>query len=284
MLLDAAVLFLFNLLDFEDPVLNRLTIDERLLETLTTACNTRMSLEKSSKTANNYQFNSITTTNRLQLNSNNQSDQTPQVTSEQLMQQTSQDDIYQVDHLMNKYFMCLQTISTNEEGIVAFYARFDLVLNLFDEYLTKCLITLNDWEIRSSDSLKSSVDEESLQNLSCVLSVLNCVFSNYTDFTSIEHLFKDFFLRLFTFSQSYLKLFNELQRTEKRSQACTIERMDENFSSLSTAIKNSLELAKCNLKELISNIQIFINNNKDNNNNNQLKNLINNCILLLEND
>ncbi len=282
-MLDSAVLFVLNLLDFEDPVLNRLTIDERLLETLTTACNTRMSLEKSSKTAHNYQFNSITTTNRVQLNSNNPCDQTPQVNSEQshqLNQQTSQEDIYQIDHLMNKYFMCLQTISTNEQGVIAFYDRFDLVLNLFDEYLNKCLITLNDWEIRSSNSLKSSVDEESLQNFSCVLSVLNCVFSNYADFTSVDYLFKDFFFRLFTFSQSYLKLFNELQKSEKKSQASTIERLDENFSSLSTSIKNSLELAKFNLKELISNIQIFI-NNRDNI---ELNDLINNCILLLNNE
>ena len=245
-LLDSAVLFLFNLLDFDDETLNYFTINDRFLETLCTASNTRMNLENK-KT--NTQFTSVTSTDQKR------NDQTPL-----LLHQTSQDDICHTDELLNKYFMCLHAITTNEQGVLAFYSKFDAVLNFFNEYLNKCLTTLNEWEIRSAGSLKTSVSEESVQNFSCLLSVLNCIFSNHSNFSHLEHLFVDFFIRLFTFCQSYLKLFNELKKIDE--------------TSLTIA---NLELAKTNLKHLITNIQSFILKQD----NNHLNKLINNCSLLL---
>lgn len=263
-LLDSAILFLLSLLDYDDDTLNYLTINERLLESICTACKTRLSLATNNTTC--YQFTSITASRSSNANLSGQTPSVAKNDQTQLMQQTSQDDICHTDHLLNKYFMCLHTISTNEQGVMAFYCKFDLVINLFNEYLDKCLITLNDWEIRSADSLKTSVGEESLQNFSCILSVLNCVYSNHENFTNIDYLFSDFFLKLFTFCQSYLKLFNDLKKTEV---------LDE----FSATINSNLELAKTNLKDLISNIHRFIKQNDI-----DLKRLINNCILLLENN
>lgn len=249
-LLDSAVLFLFNLIDYDDETLNYLTINDRLLETLCTAANTRMNLEN--KKTSSTQFTSVTTTDQQK----NLSDQTPL-----LLHQTSQDDICHTDELLNKYFMCLHTITTNEQGVLAFHSKFGSVLNFFNEYLNKCLTTLNEWEIRSADSLKTSVSEESLQNFSCLLSVLNCVFSNHASFPQLEHLFADFFIRLFTYCQSYLKLFNELKK------------LDESDLSV------NLDLAKTSLKDLISNLHSFILKHD----NKHLVKLIENCSLLLQN-
>ncbi len=82
--------------------------------------------------------------------------------------------------------MCLQTLSTCELGAASLLAACDSVFQLYDEYLERCLSTFNDWEIKSSHSLKSSIGQESIQNLLCLLSVLNCLFSVCEKSKSIE--------------------------------------------------------------------------------------------------
>ncbi len=246
-LIDSTVMFLFNLIDSDDSELNSLTLNERLVEVICIACNTRMNMNKPK---NNQLFTSKTTTTTANVN------QTPSI---QLNESTNNEMCY-IDNLVNKYFLCIHSMSTNEQGCSALYAKFELVLNLFNEYLSKCCMTFMDWEIRSSDSLRSIVNDESLENLNCLLSVLNSQDLEYSSYLVIND--DDFLLKLFTMSQSYLKLFNEFKQQQQQQQDNLYE--------------TSFNLVKSNLNELITNINNFITTN-----NQQLKSLISNCQQLL---
>jgi hypothetical protein len=248
-LIDSTVMFLFNLIDSDDLELNSLTLNVRLVEVICIACNTRMNIENN-KSQNNQLFTSKTTTTT---NVN----QTPSI---QLNESTNNEICY-IDNLVNKYFLCIHSMSTNEQGCSALYAKFELILNLFNEYLSKCCMTFMDWEIRSSDSLRSIVNEESLENLNCLLSVLNSQDLEYSSFAINDD--DDFLLKLFTMSQSYLKLLNEFKQQQQQQQQDNL-------------YETSFNLVKSNLNELITNINNFITTN-----NQQLKSLISNCQQLL---
>ena len=113
--------------------------------------------------------------------------------------------------IFNKYFLALQTLSTCELGAASLLATCDSVFQLFDEYLERCLNTFNDWEIKSSRSLKSSIGHESIQNLLCLLSVLNSIFPDQNQSHNLKHLhlkFPKFFQKFFTLCNFYLSLFH----------------------------------------------------------------------------
>ena len=262
-LLDAAISFLLNLLDSDDELLISITITERLVDAICNASLTRLKLERTQKTFNHCQFSTNTASN-IAVAAGCLNDQTPtQATSRfhdntLLVTQLSEEDISSIDHLLNKYFLCLQTISTCEVGVSSLQLEFESVIQLFNEYLTKCLVTFNDWEIRSADSLKTSIGEESLQNLTCLLSIINCEFSNQCK-ASLDAPLCEFLIKLFTFCKYYLKLFNE----RRNSKSVTVP-------------ASSFELIRTNLQEISGNIKSVgcINNA-------YLVSLINECDFLL---
>ena len=191
------------------------------------------------------------------------SDQTP---VPQFHSQLSQDDILTTDHIFNKIFMCLQTLSTCEMGAASLLAGCDSVFQLYDEYLERCLSTFNDWEIKSSRSLKSSVGEESIQNLLCLLSVLNCLFpvresidcdneaANNSQLRRLHVRFPKFFQKFFTLCNYYLSMFqefvNKTTNAECSSSSTLAEALEHNLSNM-----NNFNLAKSYMKDLFFNLE-----------------------------
>jgi hypothetical protein len=279
-LLDSTSLLLFNLLDSDDQILNAFTSNHKIIDSICTANLTRIRLDRASKS---FTSSSFTTTRReenddLPANANGTAPvETPlrvndcdnnNANSQQLLliqptfqSQISEDDTSSIDHLFNKFFLCLQTISTCESGAMCIFSRSDSIVGLFDVYLEKLLNTFNDWEIKSTHSLKASIGAESVQNLLCLLSVLNCVFPDET-YSSVvldyHGRIPKFFLKFFTLCNYHLSLFEERSIASTNNQ---YESYLENFN-----------LVKANMKDLFSNL-IDLKNVNDAN----LNKLFSNC-------
>lgn len=222
-LLDSSCSFLLDLIDSDDEILSVFSSDERMVDSICNAALTRFNLDHKTKNYNSSGF--ATKTPSLS--------QTPKVLETQL----SQEDMETIDSLFNKYFMFLQTLSTSEQGALALFSKCEYVINLFQFYLNKCLPTFNDWEIKSSQSLKACVSNESLTNFVCITSIINCLIpdKNATEVFKIED---DFFINLFTLCKYYLSFFNELIKNDK----------------LESSIEQNLNLAKSNINDLIKNL------------------------------
>ena len=228
-------------------------MNQRIVEAICNSTTTRVKLDSMQKTSLG-KF----TDSRREPSSSNLPQQTPHLTS-----QFSEEDVFHIDHLYNKYFLCLQTISTNETGVNSLVVKFNSIIEVLIEYLEKCLCTFNDWEIRSANSIKTNISYESLQNLICIISLLNCVLINQeTSFCSqLAEIYPTFFQHLFTFSEYYLNLFNELSKHNNESSYDL-----DNF-----------EMVKYNFKELFQNLYDLQGSSDQ-----KIKQLFNNCIRLLQ--
>ncbi|CAF0786736.1 unnamed protein product [Brachionus calyciflorus] len=222
-LLDTTSQFLFDLIDSDDFLLNVFSSDSKIVDYICSAAMTRFSLDHKSKVYNSSKF-----TNRTPNVS-----QTPKV----LETQISQEDIGTIDTLFNNYFLCLQTLSTSEQGAMALFSKCEIVINLFNFYLEKCLPTFNDWEVKSSHSLKACVSNESLQNFICITSVLNCLIPD-KDATNVIKIDETFFRSLFTFCKYFLDYFNELSKADQ----------------INESIEQNLKIAKSNMVDLVNNL------------------------------
>lgn len=222
-LLDSSCSFLLDLIDSDDEILNVFSSDERLVDSVCSAALTRFNLDHKTKNYNSSGF--ATKTPNLS--------QTPKALETQL----SQEDMETIDYLFNKYFMFLQTLSTSEKGALALFSKCECVINLFQFYLNKCLPTFNDWEIKSSQSLKACVSNESMTNFICITSIINCLIPdrNATESIKIEDLF---FINLFTLCKYYLSFFNEIIKSDK----------------IESSFEQNLHLAKSNINDLIQNL------------------------------
>lgn len=241
-LLDSAIQFLYDILDCDDDELMISTISERIVEAVCNAAMTRIKLERVRKTFNHSNFTNKTD-EKSSLVRNKICNETPTPsTSRQTdmdscvyTSQHSEEEISAIDKLVNKYYMCLQTMSICEIGVMALFLKFDNTKQLFNDYLDKCLMTLNDWEIKSANSLKNSIGEESLQNLLCMLSILNCIFLNQPSDQKLDGSHIEFLIKLVSFSKHYLKLFIQVKISDKN-------------------LSGSYELVKTNLKDLFKSI------------------------------
>jgi len=244
LLLDSAINFLFCVLDSDDDALvSRTTVNENLAEAVCNAAMTRLKLERVQKTFNHSNFTSKASekdSRRLA------SDETPTPSAHRPTEnsstvnctQFSEEEISAMDTLLNKYFLCLQTMSTCESGVEALFLKFDSIKQLTNEYLERCLATFNDWEIRTASSLKSSVGDSSMQNLLCIVSILNCVFVNEpAELVQMTGSLIEFLLKLVTFCSQYLDLFKELSK--------------KNYDD-GLPICQNYELVQVNLKDLFS--------------------------------
>ena len=157
----------------------------------------------------------------------------------------SSDDITVIDHLYARYLLCLQTLSTCEAGVMALTVRADTVCRVCDEYVSRCALTFNDWEIKTSRSLKSFVDDESLKNLTCLLSLLNCILP-HDECAALARLHAarpTLFVNLLTLCKHYLSLFGEMRR--ERSASSSLSFTDHPYWA-------SIDLAKSNMQDLFS--------------------------------
>jgi hypothetical protein len=189
--------------------------------------------------------------------------------------------------------MCLQTLSTCELGAASLLAACDSVFQLYDEYLERCLSTFNDWEIKSSHSLKSSIGQESIQNLLCLLSVLNCLFPvrepidaderiNQSQLKQLHARFPKFFQKFFTLCNYYLSLFGELANSTRNREAATqsatsttlAEAIEQNMSQMS-----NFNLAKTFMKDLFLNLEDLKSENDV-----TLNRIFENCVRLLNDE
>lgn len=183
-----------------------------------------------------------------------------------LTTQFSEEEIAAIDTLLHKYFLCLQRMSTCENGVAALFAKYELTKQLFNEYLDRCLVTFNDWEIRTSNSLKASIGEESMQNLLCVLSILNCIFSNQSEFCMTGSLV-EFLIKLVHFCKQYLMMFIELRKCE-------------DYQDLMVMASGNYELVKSNLKELF--LSLNVKDTHESYHLNRLSKLIDSCNSFLD--
>jgi len=235
LLLDSATNFLFCVLDSEDEkLITATTVNVNLAEAVCNAAMTRLKLERVQKTFNHSDF----TTKKSDKGSHRLlNDETPTVHAN-YTSQFSEEEISTIDTLLNKYFLCLQTMSTCEQGVESLFLKFESVKQLMNEYLERFLATLNDWEIRTASSLKNSVGGSSMQNLLCILSILNCVFVNQpVDLVQMTGSLIEFLLKLTTFCKQYLDLFKELKK----------KNCEDNLSA-----GQNYELVKVNLNDLFS--------------------------------
>jgi hypothetical protein len=212
----------------------------RIVDALCNASITRLRLDNTGKSFNHSKFTATRTSIRTEsehVKSASNTEATPAFNTQQ-----SEDDISTIDHLVLKYFLCLQTLSTCGAGVVALFTRSDTVIELFDAYLDKCLSTFNDWEIKSAHSIKASVNDESVRNLVCLLSVLNSVFptDDLTHLVECHRKHAKFFLKLTTLCNYFLRLFNEIK-----------DQTDENVDSDWMV---SFELAKSNMHDLFTSL------------------------------
>jgi len=87
-------------------------------------------------------------------------------------------DVSVLDKMCRNYFICLQILSTFDNGVKALCEAAKSLFSLFEMYSNECLDCFNDWEIRSSNSLDIYATSDSLTNFNCLLSVFNCILIN----------------------------------------------------------------------------------------------------------
>jgi hypothetical protein len=249
-LLDNTCSLLFKLFDNDEQILNAFCLNHRIIDALCNASLTRLRLEKVGKTFNHSQFS----TSRREGESEKvvydatKNQATPYIAAS-YSTQLSEDDISTIDHLFVKYFLCLQTLSTCELGVIALFNRSNAVIEIFDEYLDKCLSTFNDWEIKSSHSIKATVSDESLKNLICLLSIINSIFPDDKLLIDCHRKNSKFFPKLVTLCNFFLKLLREIKKDESEADSECME---------------SFNLAKTNMLDLFNNLAV-LNNESDSN-------------------
>lgn len=246
-LLDNTCSLLFKLFDNDEQILNAFCINHRIIDALCNASLTRVRLEKNGKIFNHSQFSTSRREDESQQVYDATKNQATPYIAASYSTQLSEDDISTIDHVFIKYFLCLQTLSTCELGVIALFNRANVIIEMFDEYLDKCLSTFNDWEIKSSHSIKATVSEESLKNLICLLSIINSIFPEDKNMIDCHHKNSKFFPKLVTLCNFFLKLFKEIKKDDSETDADCIE----NFN-----------LAKTNMVDLFNNLAI-LNNDGD---------------------
>lgn len=176
-LIDSLSLLLVNLLDNE-LILNKFSSQIKFIESLCTSNKTRLDLEEENEDSLHTRLSNETSP--LQI-SNQEKEATPQI-------QVKRSFIYDkttLDNLFKNYLICLQSISTCENGVKnldeLIIANDGLLINLFTKYTHEFLKCNNDWEVKSSNSFEYLLNNESTINLNCLLSILNCILMNNND-------------------------------------------------------------------------------------------------------
>jgi hypothetical protein len=253
-LLDCSVSLLLSLMDSDDFILNALlTHNERLIETICCAALTRLGLDNNDKQTTNANFTN--TTEQRNTKSNSNESQTPigkqGANPTGYYSQLSQNDLTSIDQFLNKYFLCLQTISTCEQGVIALNAKSDSFIGLFDKYLEIFMNMFNDWEVQSANSFGFNLVYESLRNLICISSVLNTLDLSSDEFKAVfvESSNKAFVIKLLTFLNYYLNYFAKMQAKKSTHQMEQSEEEDE--SEFDAEI---VQMAKLGVKELIESL------------------------------
>lgn len=160
-LLDALSLFLVDLLDTSDQEVLSYFASTQFVNSV---CNANITL------------NEFLIRKKLADEDNVNVDETPRVGN--FVRQDSICDISVLDKMCRNYFICLQILSTFEEGVKALCEARENLFSLFAMYSNECLDCFNDWEIRSSNSLDIYATNDSLTNFNCLVSVFNCILIN----------------------------------------------------------------------------------------------------------
>lgn len=257
-LLDCSISLLSSLIDSDDFILNAfLTQNGQFIDAICCAALTRLGLDNSDKQTINANFTS--TIEQRNGRSKSVESQTPIGKQGEnpigYYSQLSQNDLTSIDQFLNKYFLCLQTISTCEQGVIALNAKSDSIVGFFDKYLEIFMNMFNDWEVQSANSLGFNLVYESIRNLVCISSVLNTLDFGSDEKKSIfdEPPNKAFVIKLLTFLNYYLNYLATLQAKKSTQQ---MEQSEED--ELDAEI---VQMAKTSVKELIENLG-FLHNQK----------------------
>lgn len=157
-----------------------------------------------------------------------------------------------------------------------------LLLKTFNDYLAKCLVAFDDWEIKSSHSLKASIVAESLENLVCLISVLNCVIPDQLEDTQERLLelnvkYTGFFQKLFHLCKYYLIMFAEVKIADDMEEQQAMSSSETAATTSKSRHASQFNLAKSNLNELLRNVLVLKKQN-----NSTLTRLIEECVSLMD--
>jgi hypothetical protein len=254
-LLDATCALLLNLLYSNDTVLETIatTNGANLVECVCSGAQTRIYLDQAGKSFTSEAYSTAREVTNGGESSSLAAGETPRI---KLNTQISEEDMNQIDHLFNKYFLCLQTLSTCEAGVRALSESCVHVLRLLDTYLDKTLANLNAWEVKSTQASKLDVGDESVRNVTCVMSVVGSILASFDgdenvgsdDSVLLEMAdrYNKLFVKLFTFCLYYLRFFGERKRMPQQEDAEERAERDEElvgFDEAKRAIDDVLAVA-----------------------------------------
>ncbi len=226
-LLDSTCSMLLNFLYSCDPVLNFTAMNTSIIEATCNAALTRISLDQAGK---NYIQEGYSTSRQA---NGHGSSKTPNNYGSQM----SEEEISTIDHLFHKYFLCLQTISTCEIGVAALNQSATHVIKLIDGYLERVLTNFNTWEIKSTQMSKLDIGDESVQNVICVMSVMNSIMPSgeeTDELIEMQDKNNHFFIKLLTICCYYLNFIAEKRRTP-REEAVSVDEFESELEKLNDA-------------------------------------------------
>jgi hypothetical protein len=257
-LIDCTTLFIFNIIDGDDQILNIFATNPRFIASLSNATLTRLDLDQIS---NNYykhsDFNTASTANtRCDSSAQSCVEQTPRTENHNSI--TSDSDISSIDHLFNRFFILFQTVSTCEAGTICLNDKAKSVVKIFAVYLEKMYKAFNDWEAGDMLTLKNDIDDVSIQNLICLISVLNCIlFSSNNNNEMICYCreeYSTFFDKLFGLCKYYLTLYAKYRENTLNCSNCLkeTEATNQNDTSITENNVKNFQIAIAQIKDFLN--------------------------------
>jgi hypothetical protein len=234
---------LLNFLYSSDSILSFIATNGSLIESICSAALTRINLDQASKS---YIQETYSTARQQKTASNRAAHNDTTKTPVKLGSQISEEDISMIDHLFHKYFLCLQTVSTCELGVLALNQSAAHVIKLIDGYLERVLANLDAWEIKSTQMSKLDIGDESIQNVTCIMSVMSSIMpgrEETDDLIEMQDRNDHFFVRLLTFCFYYLNFVTERKRMPREEEAEATASYDDFASELEQLndAKNAIE-------------------------------------------
>lgn len=232
-LLDCTCSLLLNLMYTSDSYLIKIAQDERVVESICSAGSTRSSLsDQAIFTKEGYS----TTRSTRQKDTSTRTPNRPTEPTE------SDQDISDLDRVFNKYFLCLQTLSTCESGTARLNESSECVIKLISEYINVALGLLSSWEAQHGVKiLDGLIGAESISNFACLTSTLDAVISSSTSVQS------KFLVKFLSFSSYYLRFLVECKEGDVE-----VENSDLTVSAVRELLNTLKDFSDTNLDEKLN--------------------------------
>ncbi len=122
---------------------------------------------------------------------------------------TSNIDVKVFDKLFSNYFAIIQSLTTSESGVSLLCDSFEKLFRLIKFYTDEVALNSNEWEMANIRDLSC----DSLKNINCLISILNCLMNNLSP-SFVDNLLGDdkSVDSLFSSIQMYMKFFESKQK------------------------------------------------------------------------